>query len=110
MSLRSQLNQIIKDKNGEILTLNELEAYCHKAFYKLSFAERELRPSKSPDIARVYNNKGNAIIGYKYDNKVSEERIKWLNTPNPRTAGQTLPKVQQPSLPGFTHLPQRFLP
>ena len=68
MSLKSNLNQLIKDKNGEIFTLKELTAYCEKAAYKLSNAERRLRPSDSPDIVRVYNNKGNAIIGYKYDN------------------------------------------
>ena len=109
MSLKSNLNQIIKDKNGETFTLNELEAYCHKAFYKLATAERVLRPSLSSNIVRVYNNKGNAIIGYRYDNKISEERIKWLNTPDTRTKGQTLPKVQQPNLPGISYLSQRFL-
>ncbi len=64
MSLKSNLNQIIKDRKGEIFTLNELEAYCHNAHYKLSNAERRLRASESPNIERLMKN--GAIIGYRY--------------------------------------------
>lgn len=61
MGLKSNLNKIIEER-GEI-SLNELEEYCHKAHYKLSYAERELRPSASPNIEGVWKN--GAIIGYK---------------------------------------------
>ncbi len=64
MSLKSNLNQIIKDRNGGIFTLQELEVFCKNAQYKLSNAERRLRPSESPNIERVMKN--GAIVGYKY--------------------------------------------
>lgn len=64
MSLKSSLNQIIKDRNGGIVSLAEIEAYCHQAHYKLSNAERRLRPSESPNIERLVKN--GAIIGYRY--------------------------------------------
>jgi len=99
MSLKSELNQIIKDRNGGVVTLKEIEDYCHKASYKLSNAERRLRPSESPNIAPVWNKKHTAIIGYKYltigvlvgelvDKKVKENmrkdlphNLSWLNEP-----------------------------
>lgn len=64
MSLKANLNQIIKNRRGQIFTLQELEAYCHSAHYKLSNAERRLRASESPNIIPVY--KGTAIIGYQW--------------------------------------------
>lgn len=75
MSLKSQLNQIIKDRHGQIYTLKELEEYCHKYPAKLSQAERRLRPSDSPNIKPVWNEKHTAIIGYKYEEKNTEEII-----------------------------------
>ena len=66
MSLKSTLNQIIKDRQGEVFTLNELEAFCHKSQYKLSNAERRLRKSESPLISPVWNDKRTAIVGYRY--------------------------------------------
>lgn len=69
MSLKSNLNQIIRDMNGEIFTITALEAYCKKAGYKLSNAERRLRPSESLDIIRVM--KKGYIIGYKYEAKAN---------------------------------------
>ena len=66
MSLKSTLNQIIRERNGEVYTLKELEEYCHKYPAKLSQAERRLRRSESPEIKPVYNEKHTAIIGYKY--------------------------------------------
>lgn len=64
MSLKSNLNQIIKDRNGGIYSINELEAYCKKVPCKLASAERKLRPSESPNLERVM--KKGYIIGYKY--------------------------------------------
>lgn len=63
MSLKLTLNQMISERAGGVLSLNEIEDFCHKAGYKLSNAERVLRPSQSPNIERVWKN--NAIIGYK---------------------------------------------
>jgi hypothetical protein len=60
MSLKSNLQQLIKDRNGEVFTLNELEAYCHKYPAKLSQAERRLR--ECPDIGKEF--KKGAIVGY----------------------------------------------
>lgn len=70
MSLKSTLNQIIKDRNGGIVTVNEIEAFCHKAHYKLSNAERRLRRSESPDIERVMKN--GAIVGYCWNSSMVE--------------------------------------
>src|SRR3990167_460553 len=66
MSLKTNLNQLIKNRYPDVVTLNELEDYCHKARYKLSNAERTLRPSISPRIEGVYNEKGTAIVAYKW--------------------------------------------
>lgn len=76
MSLRINLNKIIEDRAGQVFTLNELEEYCHKAQYKLSNAERVLRPSKSPNVEGVWNDKRTAIIGYRL--KVSENVANFL--------------------------------
>lgn len=54
---------MISERAGGVLSLNEIEDFCHKAGYKLSNAERVLRPSQSPNIERVWKN--NAIIGYR---------------------------------------------
>ena len=64
MSLKTTLNQIIRERNGGTVSINEIEAFCHKANYKLSNAERRLRPSESPGIERVIKN--GAIVGYRY--------------------------------------------
>lgn len=73
MSLKSQLNQIIKDRNGGVVSLKEIYDFCDKAHYKHTNAERRLRRSDSPDITPVYNEKHTAIIGYKYEKNSSEE-------------------------------------
>lgn len=65
MSLKSNLNQIIRDRNGGVVSIDEIAAYCKKASYKLSNAERRLRRSDSPDIEPVYNPKKTAIVGYR---------------------------------------------
>lgn len=82
MSLRTNLNQIIKDRNGEIVSVNEIEAYCNKAHYKKSNAERRLRPSESPDIERVWNDKKTAIIGYKYKTGLNQYTVPSKTVPN----------------------------
>ena len=69
MSLKVKLNQIIKERSGEVFSLRELEDFCHKAGYKTATAERRLRPSESPLIQPVWNERRTAIIGYKYVNK-----------------------------------------
>lgn len=71
MSLRANLNQIIKDRNGGVVSIDEIADYCKKAGFKLSNAERRLRPSDSPDIQRVF--KKGYIIGYKYEKDCEKE-------------------------------------
>lgn len=66
MSLKANLNQIIKDRAGEVFTLRELTSYCQTAGYKLSNAERRLRASESPNVQPVYNDKRTAIVGYRW--------------------------------------------
>jgi hypothetical protein len=89
MSLKSTLNQMIKDRNGGIVTINEIEAFCHTAHYKLSNAERRLRPSESPNIERVMKN--GAIIGYKYVVGVVE-----IPKESPKGAWWLKPEFQRP--------------
>lgn len=72
MSLKSTLNQIIKERGS--ITLAELEELCHKLKYKLSNAERRLRPSDSPDIEPIYNEKRTAIIGYRFNRSDRENK------------------------------------
>ena len=89
MSLKSNLNQIIRDLKGEILTLKELEDYCHKAQYKLSNAERRLRPSESPDVERITKN--GAIIGYRLRTTEPEVKIPdWFFLPTIKPEKQKL--------------------
>lgn len=89
-SLKSQLQQIIKDRNGGIFTLNELEAYCHKVPCKLASAERKLRPSESPNIERVM--KKNYILGYKYVVQNQDQTSRQALQPdNPQTRSNALP-------------------
>lgn len=104
MSLKKNLNQIIKDRNGELFTITELEAYCKKAGYKLSNAERRLRPSESPEIERVF--KKGYIIGYAY-NQVSEKRIEQSDPPDSGTPRQSLFEMQPTTISGFAHISKR---
>lgn len=85
MSLKSNLQQLIKDRNGGIVTLKEIEDFCHKSQYKTSNAERRLRPSDSPDITPVWNEKETAIIGYRYlqAHQTQESAITAPKTPEP---------------------------
>lgn len=73
MSLKSTLNQIIKDRNGGVVSLKEIYDFCDRSHYKHTNAERRLRHSDSPDITPVYNEKRTAIIGYKYEKNRSQE-------------------------------------
>ena len=61
MSLRSNLITLIWQRG--YLSLDDIEAYCKVHRFKLSNAERRLRPSESPTIVSVERN--GAIIGYK---------------------------------------------
>lgn len=64
MSLKSQLNQIIKDRKGGVVSINEVYQFCDKNFYKRSNAERRLRKSDSPNVRPVF--KDGYIIGYRW--------------------------------------------
>jgi len=84
MSLRASLNQIIYNRRGDIVSINEIYDYCKKANFKQSNAERCLRPSKSPNVESIKKN--GYIIGYKWiettngNQQVPEKRIEQPNT------------------------------
>jgi len=64
MSLRVKLNDWIKSENGKMVSFSAIEHQTRLWGYKVSNAERCLRPSSSPDLERVFKN--GAIIGYYY--------------------------------------------
>lgn len=66
MSLKANLNQLLKEMSPQTLTLDALASYCKQAKYKTSTAERRLRPSESPNIQEVWNEGHKAIIGYRW--------------------------------------------
>lgn len=87
MSLKSSLHQLIKDRNGQIFTLSELEVYCKQAGYKLSNSERRLRASESPNIQSVYDEKHHHIIGYKWKFTELDTTFDWTRpTIKPKVA------------------------
>ena len=63
MGLRKELNNWIRDR-GEVAYF-EIEHYCKMNKYKMSNAERCLRPSISPQVEAVKNIK-HCITGYKW--------------------------------------------
>lgn len=71
-SLKTKLHNHIK-QNGHI-NLQDLRQVCDKWGYKTSTAERELRPSKSPNIKELRKN--GAIIGYIWQDGVVEQFLK----------------------------------
>ena len=64
MSLKKILFEAIKN-SPDYLTLDQANAICDFNGYKRSNMERRLRPSESPAIIEVKNDRG-CIIGYKY--------------------------------------------
>jgi hypothetical protein len=67
MSLKSQLNNLIKEKG--YITYQEMIEFCVENGKKSSNGERRLRRSESPNIQAVMGKKkkgGLAIIGYKW--------------------------------------------
>ncbi len=62
IGLRQKLNTLIKSRNGQVVTLQEIEFICKRDSYKLSNAERRLRASESPNV--IPYKKDGAIIGY----------------------------------------------
>lgn len=65
--LRGALNQMIFNRRGDIVSINEIYEYCARAKFKQSNAERCLRPSLSPNVESVKKN--GYIIGYKWIDK-----------------------------------------
>ena len=63
MSLKQRLNEAIKI-NGS-MTFDEIKKYTEELGYKLSNAERRLRPSESPNIERIEKN--GAIVAYRWE-------------------------------------------
>lgn len=73
MSLKTNLKQIILERG--VVTLKEIEDYCHKARYKTSNAERRLRELRGV-IEPIYNDKKTAIIAYR-PIRVETDLRKW---------------------------------
>lgn len=72
-SLRTKLNNWIKSENGKMISFDAIERQVKLWGYKMSNAERQLRPSLSPDIERVEKN--GAIIGYRYFNSQIKQAV-----------------------------------
>jgi len=68
-SLRVKLNNIIKNAEGKMITIDEINRLCDEWKVKRSAAERRLRQSESLNIQAVMGPKksgGETIIGYKW--------------------------------------------
>lgn len=63
-SLIKQLNNWIKNANGEMVTIDALEKQVKVWGYKISNYERRLRPSNSPNVEAI--KKDGYIVGYKW--------------------------------------------
>ena len=77
MSLKQILINVIQNRNGDPVYLNEIEEICRDNItgkrYKLSNAERRLRMSEAPpEIERLYN-EHQAIIGYYWQERNYEK-------------------------------------
>lgn len=64
VGLRERLNEWIKAEGGKMVPFGAIEHQTRLWGYKVSNAERCLRPSSSPNLERVFKN--GAIIGYRY--------------------------------------------
>ena len=72
MSLKALLQSEIKRRG--YLSIQELEDFARRENKKLSNAERRLRPSESPMIEKVMDERNHHIIGYRYkQSKVLQE-------------------------------------
>ena len=69
MGLKQKLNIYILDK--DYATLDEVYAFAQSLGYKQKTAERELNPSRSPDIITERNAKGH-IVGYRHSKKTEK--------------------------------------
>ena len=69
MSLIKTLEDDLKIKGS--MTLDELAIWCKEHCYKISHAERRLRPSECNWVETIRNSK-RAIIGYKFREEESQ--------------------------------------
>lgn len=81
LGLKSKLNIYIQDKG--YATLDEVYAFAQSLGYKQKTCERELNPSRSPEIITERNSKGH-IIGYRHIKKSPNKDVcsyckVWLN-------------------------------
>ena len=63
MSIREELNQIIKERGR--ISFDEVEAWCKFKGHKTDTARRKLEPDQSPNVEAIYSPKG-AVVGWKY--------------------------------------------
>lgn len=72
IGLKQKLNELIRNRGGAIVPIQEIYQICLADHYKQSNAERCLRHSESPDVIPVKNPQG-AIIGYRWNTSVAKE-------------------------------------
>lgn len=100
MSLKARLNNLIRERNGGMVTLQEIEYVCREEKKKTSNAERRLRASESPNVERVFKN--GAIIGYRWKTEGQQGNSEycpscgWFITHSPSCPTQTQVKEKEP--------------
>lgn len=62
-SFKNYLHSYIRAKKGNMVRLSTIHRLAEKKGHKQSYAERQLRPSESPEVMTRYNSKG-YVIGY----------------------------------------------
>jgi hypothetical protein len=74
-SIKEKLNSYIKLKG--IVPYNEIKEKCETGYfgkyYRISTAERRLRPSESPDIEAIYQN--GYIVSYKHKTPIQFRKV-----------------------------------
>ena len=73
VTLKSELYRELKWR--KYLSHNQVDEMCHKLHFKLSNAERMLRPSKCSWAKGVKNENGKAIIGYEWVEEKKEGQL-----------------------------------
>jgi hypothetical protein len=62
-SFKNHLHSYIRSKKGAMVRLSTIHKLAEERGHKQSYAERQLRPSESPEVITMYNAKGH-VAGY----------------------------------------------
>jgi hypothetical protein len=75
-SFKAKLHSLIRSnsKRGRTTTLNAIHKLADQEGRKESYAERELRLSKSPEVITIYNGKG-YVVGYLWGKDLTETKV-----------------------------------